>query len=1129
MRQAATTAEAEAVAAAASLGTNTGAFLDQAWAAVGDLKKVSALYQQVATANPAVALVLARFERMMGGRGDESGMALRGLLEEDGVVLTAPLLVANLAGGARMQAAARLVMLGDARGVPRMREALADAPERSWQAALWAGIAHWGSDADRAEARAQQRGEFDYLTAELARQGDEAAGAALGRALDGFVDRWDAGERMSSSDYEPVRLLLGMIHDARPAAAIPALVRACVSPLVVGALAALAAQGPAGAAAAAPSARALLADVRGPEDDRMWAYRLAAQVALSAAGEAPTELDTARAALTRAHLRRYGYPKVDDLRQIHLLAARLLLDHGDEVDRTEVARLATADHQQLRQLGLAAYDRLGRPRPTLRYCDPARVAWEQAQHGSARLRELLADPGAVWPHFVAKALAASDDEAGRAAALDWAFAVVGAARPYPISYLEASDLGEEVAAAVGVVKQLVAGDEAGLARVRALAHPWLDQAVLGSKPAPRAAEALGQADAIGAVVRRIDRVPFVLGKHINGLALDADGRRLAVVGDGLGVIVDAVTGAVVTELALRYSWGYDAAWAPPGAGADALVVAYHGGHLVEFDPATGVARRELPGFGGVPNGVRCCAFSADGSRLAAGGSCGNAVIYRWPSGEVLWQGRGEGGFQTVRWSADGTRCTFSHVKTGGGTRNYLQVVELATGASQEIAMPSSMWALGPDRGDGAAIWAGGEAKKLVALDATGAPGKKTAAVGRVVRLVATGGGAVLAATEAGQLVRVGPGGEVTALGAGAATGQSAIEDEIHGMVAEVRGEPAPAPPAPPLEGPLWALAVAGDGRVFAAGTSGTVYRFDSAGRSVAGVTGQVHTGQVRGFVPLADGTVISGGWDGRVLAWSPGEPAARLITKFGRRVEELVASADGRHAWVGGDHAVWRVDAAAATVHLALPGEDVEALAVDDHGDVVCATNRDRVVRIGEGGAPVWSVAVADPSALVVRADGVIVVGTEAGRLVGLDPADGRERWNRHEHGRDLIDTGPYGNPHCTVVGLARAGDTWWSGCNDDTLRWMAGTTEVRRVRRFLVDLGLFNGVVASPDGALVAATGSGYLHLFDARRGEHLRSLPRTEFPGADSLTRLAFVDADRLWVGSERGAMFEVTLEVP
>jgi hypothetical protein len=601
MRQAATTAEAEAVAAAASLGTDTGAFLDQAWAAVGDLKKVSALYQQVATANPAVALVLARFERMMGGRGDESGMALRGLLEEDGVVLTAPLLLANLAGGARMQAAARLVMLGDARGVPRMREALADAPERSWQAALWAGIAHWGSDADRAEARAQQRGEFDYLTAELARQGDEAAGAALGRALDAFVDRWDAGERMSSSDYEPVRLLLGMIHDARPAAAIPALVRACVSPLVVGALAALAAQGPAGAAAAAPSARALLADVRGPEDDRMWAYRLAAQVALSAAGEAPTELDTARAALTRAHLRRYGYPKVDDLRQIHLLAARLLLDHGDEVDRTEVARLATADHQQLRQLGLAAYDRLGRPRPTLRYCDPARVAWEQAQHGSARLRELLADPGAVWPHFVAKALAASDDDAGRAAALDWAFAVVGAARPYPISYLEASDLGEEVAAAVGVVKQLVAGDEAGLARVRALAHPWLDQAVLGSKPAPRAAEALGQADAIGAVVRRIDRVPFVLGKHINGLALDADGRRLAVVGDGLGVIVDAVTGAVVTELALRYSWGYDAAWAPPGAGADALVVAYHGGHLVEFDPATGVARRELPGFGGVPN------------------------------------------------------------------------------------------------------------------------------------------------------------------------------------------------------------------------------------------------------------------------------------------------------------------------------------------------------------------------------------------------------------------------------------------------------------------------------------------------------------------------------------------------
>src|SRR5262249_42260212 len=195
--------------------------------------------------------------------------------------------------------------------------------------------------------------------------------------------------------------------------------------------------------------------------------------------------------------------------------------------------------------------------------------------------------------YGAAALAKSRDAAARDAALEWALATIEAV-PYrwidDVSDAGDRDVGVEEAEALAIVRAL---KKTHAARVGRSPHRWL-QALLADEELPiPVAEPIVAPGAPRWEIRRLDEAPFVFGQHINGIALDPAGKRLAIVGEGLGQIVDAATGTVLVRLSLRYSWGYDVAWHPDG---DLIAVAYHGCHLVVFDAATGAERASLQGF-----------------------------------------------------------------------------------------------------------------------------------------------------------------------------------------------------------------------------------------------------------------------------------------------------------------------------------------------------------------------------------------------------------------------------------------------------------------------------------------------------------------------------------------------------
>jgi WD40 repeat protein len=336
-------------------------------------------------------------------------------------------------------------------------------------------------------------------------------------------------------------------------------------------------------------------------------------------------------------------------------------------------------------------------------------------------------------------------------------------------------------------------------------------------------------------VRRLDRAPFIFGQQINALALDTAGRRLAVVGERLGQIVDATTGDTIVALSLEYAWANDCAFSPDGS---ALAVAYHGCHVVIFDAATGQRLRTMDGFGGVPDATRRLAFAPDGELLGFAGSDGSARLVRWRTGEEVWHTAPRtGSFEAITFSEEGT-CLFSHVKVRGGEKNSLLRVDLATLGSTTIDMPSSMWSLARA---GGRWYAGGDGKKIRPL-------------GRELRPARTG----------------------------------ALE-HVRGRPPRPRPRRHPARRlagrrAPPLEhhrqhlatvlladaGKLWALAVAPDGTIYTAGAAGIVHRFTREGVEIRGEHGEVHTKQITSIVPLPDGTTLTSAWDGRLLRWPVG-------------------------------------------------------------------------------------------------------------------------------------------------------------------------------------------------------------------------------------------------------------------
>lgn len=1046
------------------------AFLADAWQHVRDPVYLARLYDARARRDPDTALALARL-------ADRGPSSLRALIEEQRI-LVAPRLASELFADSPSQAAELLVELGDPRVAPLALELAAACADDHLRVRLATVAAAWGDDAAREIAATHLAGDI-RLAAQLARHGHPAAHAALTGALRHFLNERIKGRRTTSGAWAAPFAIVDAIVEARVLEATPLLIAALATPLVARALRAL---GKLGVARAREPARGVLREVGGNQPTRVWAYRLAAENCLSALDE-PQPVTTARAALAAVHPVRYGYPKLEDVLFIRQLALEALIERGTPDDLEQVARGIHSTYRVVRQAAAAALARLGRPLPPLRWLDEPRCKTLT----NDALAAALTDPHAVFAHHAASGLASRSD----VRAVDWALDLLEHTHNHPASYLERSDIGDDQAAALDLLEEFKDHPDRR-ERIAASASAWVRRKLFDDKPAPAPPPPL--TGPWRASVIRLDRAPFVFGAQINALAVDAAGRRLAVVGDRLGQIVDATTGDLITTLDLEYVWAHDCAFSPDGS---LLAVAYHGCHVVLFDPTTGARLRRIHGHGGVPDATKRLAFSPDGELLAFCGSDGSARVVRWRSDELVWStAPRDGAFEALAFSPDGTTCLFSHVKTRGGERNYLVRLDITTRAADTLDSPSSVWSIAPVDGR---WYTGGEAKKLRPLH------PKTLAPARaggleqagVVRLAAAPDGALLAVSQTGLLRRW---------------------DVAGGQARDIIK----------ADQKLWALAVAPDGTIFTAGSGGVVHRFTAAGAPLPARTGEVHSEQVSGIAALPDGTTLTTSWDGRLLRWPAEFGAAALVLAHDSRLTAVVADPSGTAAYAGSDGRLFAVDLAAGTTRsvdlgearvedLALAGDDLHVAATDGHVHTFTTADLRERARVEVGD---------DPTALALTADDTLIVGTEAGHLLEID-ARGEIDWSRAEFGRDLVDKDPYGSPHRTVVGVAAHAGRFVAAANDDTLR-VFDRAGPRRTLRLMTPTGLFNDCDFSPDGRTVAVSDSG-LAVFDAATGDLLVHISRAAFPGADELTVFSFTAPLRVLAGAKNGALFAITLEAP
>ena len=113
------------------------------------------------------------------------------------------------------------------------------------------------------------------------------------------------------------------------------------------------------------------------------------------------------------------------------------------------------------------------------------------------------------------------------------------------------------------------------------------------------------------------------------------------------------------------------------------------------------------------------------------------------------------------------------------------------------------------------------------------------------------------------------------------------------------------------DGRVRAVAVLADGRVVTGGDDGRVLVWDPADPGADPAELGRHDGQVRAVAVLPDGRVVTGGDDGRVLVWDPADPGADPA-ELGRehgRVRAAAVLPDGRIV-TGGDRRVLMWDPA---------------------------------------------------------------------------------------------------------------------------------------------------------------------------------------------------------------------------
>ncbi len=295
-----------------------------------------------------------------------------------------------------------------------------------------------------------------------------------------------------------------------------------------------------------------------------------------------------------------------------------------------------------------------------------------------------------------------------------------------------------------------------------------------------------------------------------------------------------------------------------------------------------------------------------------------------------------------------------------------------------------------------------------------------------------------------------------------------------------------------------------------------------------------HTSHPQAICRLPDGRILTGGWDGRLLAWTPDGGRGTQLFKQEHRIDDIGCDPEGKRVYFNHEKTVRCLELATGKVtdligameeDMGGQQSDVESLAVGRDG-VAWGDGSGSVHLLDFQGVEKWvaSVGTDDVESVAVDGEGNVWAGTERGE-VGCIAPDGKLRWSRKEHGVDLIACDLYGNPHRCVAEMTARGPWVASLASDSTARVYAAATG-ERVLRIHERVGIFNVADFSPDATQVAFSCGGNLLIHDVPSGERRLELSIGAVGAYSQVMAVCWLDAKTVVLATEDCSFYRVEL---